>query len=111
MSCDKVGALLKVLTQHDEMCIQLIQLFLIAMNSLVESCTPLKAQYDGCFNIWFKNYFLKGRGAERSHDQACGELFEQYQKCLTVKLESTYFYRIIFYFYIIGRLGETENFD
>jgi len=30
------------------------------MNSLSEECTPLKHQYDECFNLWFSEKFLNG---------------------------------------------------
>ena len=54
------------------------------MNSLVESCTPLKNKYDDCFNSWFKDYYLKGKGNEKTHNASCGKLFSVYQSCLTV---------------------------
>jgi hypothetical protein len=53
------------------------------MNSLDEECTPLKTKYDECFNVWFRDSFLKGK-AEIGHDQACGELFKSYQSCVQV---------------------------
>ncbi len=55
------------------------------MNSLDEECTPLKTKYDECFNVWFRDSFLKGK-AEIGHDQACGELFKTYQSCLQVSM-------------------------
>ena len=55
----------------------------LAMNSLDEECTPLKAKYDDCFNTWFRDSFLKGK-VELGHDQACGEFFRNYQACLQV---------------------------
>ena len=54
------------------------------MNSIDESCSPLKLNYDNCFNSWFRNVFLKGKASEVSHDQACGNLFRDYQECLKV---------------------------
>lgn len=51
------------------------------MNSLEEGCTPLKAQYDECFNAWFRDSFLRGKV---DHERSCGELFSAYQKCLKV---------------------------
>ena len=53
------------------------------MNSLDGECTPLKQKYDECFNVWFRDGFLKGK-AGQGHDQACGELFKSYQSCLEV---------------------------
>lgn len=55
-----------------------------AMNSIDDSCTPIKAQYDDCFNSWFRDKFLKGKGDELGHDQACGKFFKEYQQCLKV---------------------------
>ena len=54
------------------------------MNSIDSECTPLKKQYDDCFNAWFKEYFLSGRRAEVTHEEACGSLFTKYQACLQV---------------------------
>lgn len=52
------------------------------MESLDERCTPQKTKYDECFNSWFRDSFLKGRG---NHEEACGRLFADYQTCLKVK--------------------------
>ena len=52
------------------------------MESLDPSCTKLKAAYDTCFNAWFRDRFLKGHS---DHDGTCGQLFEIYQQCLTVR--------------------------
>lgn len=66
------------------------------MNSIEESCTPPKIKYDNCFNSWFRDVFLKGKGSETSHDQACGDLFRDYQDCLKVRCQHTQlFYHII----------------
>ncbi|XP_028320930.1 TP53-regulated inhibitor of apoptosis 1 [Gouania willdenowi] len=35
------------------------------MNSVGETCTELKREYDQCFNRWFAEHFLKG---DRSED-------------------------------------------
>lgn len=56
------------------------------MASLNPSCTPLKQKYDTCFNVWFKNSYLKGSNA--GHDEACGDLFQFYQECLQVEKNS-----------------------
>lgn len=53
------------------------------MDSLNKECTPLKAKYDDCFNVWFRDNFLKGK-ADFGHELACGELFKAYQSCLQV---------------------------
>ena len=52
------------------------------MESLDSECSPLKTKYDDCFNAWFRDSFLKRKGAD--HDTACGELFKAYQTCLKV---------------------------
>ena len=62
------------------------------MNSIEESCTPAKLKYDNCFNSWFRDVFLKGKAAESSHEQACGDLFREYQDCLKVKSRYSYCY-------------------
>lgn len=54
---------------------------IMAMESFDSECTPLKTKYDECFNKWFRERYLKG---ETDHDEACGELFEAYQKCVKV---------------------------
>ena len=55
------------------------------MNSLDEKCTSLKAKYDECFNVWFRGSFLKGHS---DHEQACGQLFKDYQSCVKVGTSS-----------------------
>lgn len=57
------------------------------MNSIDDSCTPLKAKYDNCFNSWFRDVFLKDMSSKQSHDEACGELFKEYLTCLKGALE------------------------
>ena len=52
------------------------------MKSLEDDCTNLKLKYDSCFNIWFRDDFLRGKLSD--HQTACGELFATYQKCLKV---------------------------
>lgn len=53
------------------------------MNSIDTACTPLKAQYDECFNKWFKDSFLQGNN---NHEEACGGLFKQYRDCVKVNI-------------------------
>nr|ADO28299.1 tp53-regulated inhibitor of apoptosis 1 [Ictalurus furcatus] len=48
------------------------------MNSVGESCTELKREYDQCFNRWFTEKFLKG---DRGEDP-CTEVFKKYQTCV-----------------------------
>lgn len=50
------------------------------MNSLGDTCSELKHQYDHCFNTWFSEKFLKGD----KDDSVCASLFNVYQQCLKV---------------------------
>jgi len=47
------------------------------MNSLNDECTPLKREYDACFNSWFRENYLKGET-----NDVCGEVFKKYQACV-----------------------------
>jgi len=47
------------------------------MNSLSPECTPLKQEYDKCFNYWFREHYLKG-----DHTDICAEIFKKYQGCV-----------------------------
>ncbi len=71
-------------------------------SSLSEECTPLKREYDSCFNAWFEGYLepaVSATPAERlkySQDKAeeyeakCGRIWSQYQSCVQVRaLQST----------------------
>ena len=51
------------------------------MESIDSACTPLKAQYDECFNRWFKDSFLQGNN---NHEEICGAVFKRYQECVKV---------------------------
>lgn len=82
-----------------------------AMNSLEESCTPLKAEYDSCFNSWFRDVFLKGNTTEKSHDEVCGSLFKEYQACLTVRTESICSVFRSCVCFCLGSFGETQHFE
>ncbi|OXU27216.1 TP53-regulated inhibitor of apoptosis 1 isoform X1 [Nasonia vitripennis] len=48
------------------------------MNSLADSCSDFKKQYDTCFNTWFSDKFLKGD----TNDSMCASLFNVYQQCV-----------------------------
>ncbi|KAL4646660.1 TP53-regulated inhibitor of apoptosis 1 [Arapaima gigas] len=48
------------------------------MDSVGESCTELKREYDKCFTRWFADKFLKGD----SDGDPCDELFKKYQLCV-----------------------------
>jgi len=52
------------------------------MNSINKECNPLKADYDECFNNWFRESFLKGDTVD-----TCAELFKKYQICVKKSLE------------------------
>ena len=51
------------------------------MNSIGTSCFDMKQSYDGCFNKWFAEVYLKGEAKE---DVPCKELFTSYQACVKV---------------------------
>ena len=46
------------------------------MNSIGPECSELKAKYDGCFNVWFSEKFLKGKDDE----DMCKPLFILYRQ-------------------------------
>jgi len=48
------------------------------MNSVSETCSKLKQEYDSCFNTWFTEKFLRG---DNSND-VCGPLFQVYRDCV-----------------------------
>ena len=66
-------------------------------SSLSDHCTPLKREYDSCFNAWFEGYLepaVSATPAERlkhSQDKAeeyeakCGKIWSQYQACVQVR--------------------------
>ena len=69
-------------------------------NSLSPKCTPLKQQYDSCFNAWFEGYlepavshgtsddkenaaaFSKAKADE--FEARCGQIWNQYKECVQV---------------------------
>ena len=69
-------------------------------HSLSEECTPLKREYDTCFNAWFEGYlepavstssnpeerhkFAQAKAAEYS--RTCGKIWTQYRECVEVRL-------------------------
>ena len=68
-------------------------------HSLSDTCTPLKQQYDACFNAWFEGYLepavaaSKGTPEERAaysqakaaeYERNCGALWTQYRDCVQV---------------------------
>ena len=50
---------------------------IIKMNSIGPECTPLKLEYDKCFNHWFREHYLKGDTVD-----LCTDLFKKYQACV-----------------------------
>jgi TRIAP1/MDM35 family protein len=54
------------------------------MESIGKECTPLKKEYDSCFQEWYTNDFLKGTSKTKV---PCEELFKRYQSCLEVVLK------------------------
>ena len=79
------------------------------IESLSPDCTPLKHQYDGCFNAWFKEYLeIATQGTTNNayeprntmfssakpyrlaqlrdqYERECGKLFSMYQSCVRVR--------------------------
>ncbi|XP_065180866.1 TP53-regulated inhibitor of apoptosis 1-like [Sycon ciliatum] len=53
------------------------------MDSIDERCSPMKEQYDQCFNSWYGEKFLHGN----STSDNCQELFKTYRECLTETLQ------------------------
>lgn len=49
--------------------------------SLAPECTPLKKEYDDCFNVWYDK-FLKGE----SNMNECQGRFDKYQMCVQAAL-------------------------
>lgn len=50
--------------------------------SFAEECTPLKKEYDTCFNDWYLNKFLKGQSL---HNE-CEDLWNNYITCVNTAL-------------------------
>lgn len=65
-------------------------------HSLSPKCTPLKREYDSCFNSWFEGYlepavtaneraaFSKKKADE--FNAKCGKVWDQYRQCVQVRL-------------------------
>ncbi|THV04769.1 hypothetical protein K435DRAFT_569711, partial [Dendrothele bispora CBS 962.96] len=64
-------------------------------DSLSPECTPLKKEYDTCFNAWFEGYLEPAVSASTSHKQTeysqrkaeefqqkCGKVWENYRVCV-----------------------------
>lgn len=73
-------------------------LYIDMADSLSPQCTPLKHEYDSCFNVWFEEYLepalatnatQKQRTAhyQRKADEfqaKCGKVYAEYQNCIQV---------------------------
>ncbi|AMD20854.1 HDR112Cp [Eremothecium sinecaudum] len=46
--------------------------------SFAPECTPLKEEYDKCFNHWYSEKFLKGQ----SRENECAEQWYTYMECV-----------------------------
>ncbi|XP_066918097.1 uncharacterized protein [Clytia hemisphaerica] len=57
------------------------------MDSIDKTCTPLKQQYDQCFNKWYSEKFLTGQWTQKDGAEPCIELFTQYKACVTKSLK------------------------
>lgn len=69
-------------------------------HSLSPECTPLKKEYDNCFNAWFEGYLEPAvavpEGERAAHSkrkaeefqQQCGKIWEGYRGCIHVRFSS-----------------------
>ena len=70
-------------------------------HSLSDACTPLKHEYDACFNAWFEGYlepavaasegtpeqraaYSQAKAAE--YEKSCGPIWTQYKDCVQVSI-------------------------
>ena len=69
-------------------------------HSLEDRCTPLKLEYDSCFNSWFEGYlepavsvsaspenraeYSKAKAEE--YERKCGKIWASYRDCVRVRL-------------------------
>ena len=84
-------------------------------HSLSDECTPLKREYDSCFNAWFEGYLepaVAATPAERlkySQDKAeeyernCGKIWNQYRACVQVS------YGLVPYFFTLTEEAESSE--
>jgi len=76
-------------------------------SSLSPECTPLKHEYDNCFNSWFEGYLepVVGstdkeapnreqekhvRAKAEEYESNCGKLWGAYKECVQVRLAGVY---------------------
>ncbi len=70
-------------------------------HSLSDDCTPLKREYDSCFNAWFEGYLepaVAATPAERlqytqdkaeEYERNCGAIWTQYRACVQVRFSNS----------------------
>ncbi|KAF8578476.1 hypothetical protein K439DRAFT_1362025 [Ramaria rubella] len=65
-------------------------------SSLSANCTPLKQEYDACFNAWFEGYLeplssdsttaeqRRERSVQKAkeYEERCGKIWESYKTCV-----------------------------
>ncbi|KAJ7935256.1 mitochondrial distribution/morphology family 35/apoptosis [Mycena leptocephala] len=65
-------------------------------DSLSPACTPLKHEYDSCFNVWFEGYLEPALATTATEAQRtahyqrkaeefqakCGKVYAEYQNCI-----------------------------
>jgi TRIAP1/MDM35 family protein len=70
--------------------------------SLSPECTPLKHEYDSCFNTWFEGYLEPAIAASANAQQrsayskrkadeferSCGKIWRKYRDCVQVSASS-----------------------
>uniref|UniRef100_A0A224Y4W7 Putative tp53-regulated inhibitor of apoptosis 1 n=1 Tax=Panstrongylus lignarius TaxID=156445 RepID=A0A224Y4W7_9HEMI len=56
------------------------------MNSIGKTCNDIKHQYDECFQLWFKEKFLKGN----INDDVCEPLFKMYRQCVQKSMKDNH---------------------
>lgn len=51
--------------------------------SFAPECNEFKKEYDTCFNTWYSEKFLKGKGLTNE----CESFWDKYKECLDVNLK------------------------
>lgn len=89
-------------------------------HSLEDRCTPLKLEYDSCFNSWFEGYlepavsvsaspenraeYSKAKAEE--YERKCGKIWASYRDCVRVRLSFRVFMSIYNSYYTGLESGE-----
>jgi TRIAP1/MDM35 family protein len=77
--------------------------------SLAERCTPLKLEYDSCFNSWFEGYLEPAVSASASpesrakyskekaeeYERRCGKIWASYRECVQVRPVRCFIFSLI----------------